>query len=303
MSYPLIDTIISWYLFLFGVTFPVYILFIALGIKGFKELTSYVEKKTFLHKINPITKLILLFLITVVASQSIWWIGGIIGLVTFLLYIPLRRIKVISLFTMMQVFGMTWGFTIYTSPTLLEELFGNNLKMIWHFPSYFIYFGVVPNLTLQAIIYGFQVAMRVWSMFLFSLIILMTTTTSEIIRSLTKFKVPLGLTFAITIAMISIPRIFEIADIAYKIQVMRGENRFIALFQSVIPTTIFLFKNAKITGISAETRCFMAKPTRTELEELKLTNVDKIIITSSIILSIIDLYFVAIGVIPAIPLK
>ncbi|BFH73906.1 energy-coupling factor transporter transmembrane component T [Sulfurisphaera javensis] len=301
MSYPLINVIISWYLYLFGVTFLVYILFVALGVKGFKELTTYVEKKTLLHRINPLTKIIILLLVTIVASQSIWWIGATLGVIAFSLFIPLKRVKVVSLFTFMQVFGMTWGFAIYTSPSLIQQLFGNKLTTIWVFPSYFIYFGVVPDLTLQALIYGFQVAMRVWSMFLFSILILMTTTTSEVIRALSKFKVPLSITFAITIAMISIPRIFEIADTAYKIQVMRGENKFIAFFQSIIPTTIFLFKSAKITGISAETRCFMAKKERTELYDMPLTSVDKVIITTGILLTAIDLYLVAIGLIPAIP--
>ncbi|ARM76796.1 energy-coupling factor transporter transmembrane component T family protein [Acidianus manzaensis] len=297
----LVDVVISWFFVIFGASFPLYLLLVAIGIKGFEQLTHYVEKNTIMHKVNPLTKLIILLLITIVASQSIWWIGFMLGLIGLIFFIPLQRVRLIILFSVTQIFGMTWGFSVFTPPSLLLEIF-HKLNVIWTFPSYFQIMGYVPDLTIQALIYGFQVSMRVWGMFIFSMLVLLTTTTSQMINALSKFKVPLGITFAVTIAMISIPRIFETADTAYKIQVMRGEKKIIALFQSIVPTTIFLFKNAKITGISAETRCFMESNSRTELDEIKLSEVDKIIISLAIILTIVDLYFVAIGLIPAIPL-
>ncbi|MEM3515969.1 MAG: hypothetical protein QW281_04935, partial [Saccharolobus sp.] len=57
----------------------------------------------------------------------------------------------------------------------------------------------------------------------------------------------------------------------------------------------------RITGISAETRAFGAYKSRTFIEDYEFSLKDKILLISGGILTIIDLYFVVTGVIPAIP--
>ena len=308
----ILETIISWFLVLFGVSFPIYLLFKVIGIRGFENLTKYVEGKTFFHRLNPLTKLIPALYILIAASQSIWIIGLADGLILLPFFYKLKRLKLVLAFSLSQVFGMTWGFAVFTSPSVLQNIFGKNLITIWEFPSYFAYLGYVPDLTIQALFYGLQVAMRIWGMLLFSLIILLTTTVSEFTRALSKFKFPQSLIFSIIIAVISIPRIFEIAEMAYKLQLMRGISynkprivkpfyKALALFYSILPTIIFLFKKARITGISAETRAFGVYKSRTFIEDYEFSLKDKILLISGGILTIIDLYFVVTGVIPAIP--
>ncbi|MEM0290085.1 MAG: energy-coupling factor transporter transmembrane component T [Metallosphaera sp.] len=299
----LISDVVSWYLYLFGLTFPIYLLFAKLGFTGFKRLTSYVESKTFLHELNPVTKFVILLLLTVVSSQSIWWVGAIAGLITLSFFFFLRRLRLVALFSLMQLIGTSWGSAIYASPSVLNLIFGPDQKVLWVFPSYFSIFGVNRDLTEQALIYGFQISMRVWPMFLFSFIILMTTTVTEVIDALSELKAPLALTFALGVAILTIPRIFDVAETAYKIQVMRGEKRIIALFRSIVPTTVFLFRKAVVMGISAETRCFMATKRRTELQDLKFSARDKVALVISIVFASIDLYLVAIGLIPAVPFR
>lgn len=308
----MIDEIISWLLVIFGTAFPLYSIFGILGFKGFEELTSYVDLSTPYHKINPVTKLLILFSVTLIAVQSIWWVGLILGMIAIPFYYFLRRLKVILIFSLAQIIGLSWGFATFTSPTVLREIFGNNLTIIWKWPSYFIYMGYVPDLTLQAIIYSIQVSMRIWPMSLFSGLIFLTVNPSDLIRSMHKIKIPLSLIFAVAVGVISVPRIFEVADTAIKLQLMKGigykRNRILkiffkikAMFEAIIPLTIYEFKKARLISLSAETRAFMAYKDRTYLNDINFSKIDKTIVIILIIAIIIDSYLVYSGYIPAIP--
>ncbi|WP_054846804.1 energy-coupling factor transporter transmembrane component T family protein [Sulfuracidifex tepidarius] len=174
----------------------------------------------------------------------------------------------------------------------------------------FRFMGFVPYLTLQAIIYSFQVSMRIWTMLMYSGLIFLTTTPSQIIRSFHKMKVPMSITFAITVGLVSLPRIFDTADTIIKLQLMKGIGykkriKFLynlrAMFESIIPLFIYEFKKAKTVSISAETRAFMAYKKRTYIDDITFSKIDKIVVTIMIAALIIDTYLVIVGMIPSIP--
>ncbi|BDC18796.1 hypothetical protein HS5_16860 [Acidianus sp. HS-5] len=250
------------------------------------------------------------FIVTVISAISIWWVGLIIGMSSLFFYYSLKRVKLILSFSSLQMVVSVLNYSFFVSPTILEEIFGNNLTVIWKFPSYFIYMGVVPCLTLQAIIYSFQVSMRIWSLFMFSGLIFLATTPSQIIRSFHKLKVPMPITFAVTVALVSLPRIFDSADTIMKLQLMKGIGykkrikfpyTLRALMESVVPLFIYEFKKAKTVSVSAETRAFMAYKTRTYIEDVIFSTIDKSVIALMMILLVVDIYFVSIGLIPSIP--
>ncbi|BBG23341.1 energy-coupling factor transporter transmembrane component T family protein [Sulfuracidifex tepidarius] len=281
-----------------------------MGFKGFEKLTTYVEYKTPYHLLHPLTKLLIVVIVTIICAESIWWVDLIIGIASLYFYYLLRRIRLILSFSLLQMIGSVLDYSYFVSPVVLREIFGNNLTIIWKFPSYFVFMGFVPYLTLQAIIYSFQVSMRIWTMLMYSGLIFLTTTPSQIIRSFHKMKVPMSITFAITVGLVSLPRIFDTADTIIKLQLMKGIGykkriKFLynlrAMFESIIPLFIYEFKKAKTVSISAETRAFMAYKKRTYIDDITFSKIDKIVVTIMIAALIIDTYLVIVGMIPSIP--
>lgn len=306
----LIHEVLSWLIVIASSVSPFYLLFKVLGFRGFEKLTSYVDRRTPYHNLHPLTKILIVFIVTVICAQSIWWVGLAAGLAFLYFYYRLGRLRLILAFTSLQMVSSVLDYSYFVSPYLITKIFGNHLTVIWEFPSYFIYMGFSPYLTLQAVIYSLQVSMRVWAMLLSSGLVLLTTTPSQVIRSLHKMRIPLPITFSVAIALVSLPRIFETADTVIKLQYMKGVGyrkrfKFIyklrAAFEAMIPLFVYEFKRARAITVAAETRAFMAYGTRTYIDEIPFSRVDKAVSILMISLLIADTYFVVTGVIPAIP--
>ena len=126
---------------------------------------------------------------------------------------------------------------------------------------------------------------RVVPVLLSALLLIITTTGSDIFRMFTKMKVPLAVTFSVLVGIRVVPRIFELLDTSIKMQYLRGLGygkpkiispflMIYAAFSAIIPTMVYLFRGAKNLAISADTRGFRAFPSRTSLVELGFTRED-----------------------------
>lgn len=304
---PLTQNIISWYLFLFGVTLPVLLIFWLIGLKGFVELTRYEKGTTFMYKINPITKIVFGIAVMVVASVTIWWIGAILTIALLPLYLTLnnglKKFGYVVMLTISSLVGSTWAIAPYTPPYVLQEVFPHQtLITVWVWPSYFAVMGYVPDLTLQALFYGLQTAFRVTATLVAALLLVLTTTVSDLFRSFTKIKVPLAVTFSLMVGFRTIPKIFELLDTSIKMQMLRGlgsgKPRGIRTFYliyggilAIVPTMVYLFRGAKSLAISADTRAFRAFPRRTLYKEPAVTHYDYIMF--GVILGLLVLAIVA----------
>lgn len=299
----IVEQVVSWGLVIFGTFTPIYFLFKVLGFSGFQGLTSYIPGNTPLHRLSPMTKLVILVGITLTASSSICWVGALEGLALLPLFYPLKLVRKVAGFSFTQVVGMAWGFAVFTSPSVLSLIF-HSYNVVWVFPSYFQYLGYVPELSVQALEYGFQTAMRVWAMLLASSLLLVTTTPTDVMRTLERLGLPESLTLSIMVGMAFVPRVFSTMDESYRLQQLRGEgilNGVKTVYRSVIPVAIFLFRRARITGLSLETRAFGKR--RRRLGEVKISRFDLEVMIAVFSFTMIDLVLVAIGVIPAIPFR
>lgn len=281
---------VSWILISFGVGLPIYFILRTIGLTGFKEITRFEKHDTFYYRLNPITKIVLGVVVMVVSATTIWWVGALLTLAVALSYLTLRdgkrKFMLAVYLTITTVVGVMWGYAPFTPPSILATaLHTNNFVTLWTWPSYFSYMGYVPHLTLQSVIYGLQISMRFTAISLTSLILVMTSTPSEILRSLNKFGVPMSFTFSIVVAMRTIPRIFEAIDAAIKIQFMRGLGSgaprifkgvyFLrAAVASIVPVFVFILRGARDTAISADTRAFRAFDRRTYVKPMPLTRAD-----------------------------
>jgi len=308
---PLTQEIISWYLFFFGVGLPVILIFWLIGLKGFIELTRFETGNTFLYKMNPLTKILFGIVVMTVASTTIWWIGALLTVAILPLYLTLnngvRKFTYVLLLAFSSIVGSTWAIAPFTPPLVLQEVFPNQHYItVWVWPTYFSVMGYEPTLTLQAIIYGVQTAFRVTATLVAALILVVSTSVSDLFRMLTKIKVPLAITFSLLVGLRTIPKVFELLDTSLKMQMLRGlgygKPRGISIlyyiygaFMGIVPAMIYLFRGSKSLAISADTRAFRAYPSRTSMKKVPLTRYDYIMFGVIVGLIVLDVVANMIG--------
>ncbi len=285
-----VEVAISWFVFLFGATGPLVIILAFIGIRGFLHITKFESGKGVMYRLSPLTKLILVLSTTVAVSLTVWWFGAILTLVFWLLFFTLnearKKVVYVTYLLLSTVLGVSTGFAFYTPYSVLQMAFNTNtLNVIWVWPSYFSFAGYEPYLTVQALYYGFQITFRFTAPLLSGLLLILTTTPSDLLRYLAKVRFPLPFIFAIMVAMRTVPRIFDTLDTVVKLQLMRGLGYgkprilmpfyvLIAALYGLVPTIIFLMKGAKYTAIAADTRAFNSSPKRTYMKEVKYTKAD-----------------------------
>ncbi|MCL5888620.1 MAG: energy-coupling factor transporter transmembrane protein EcfT [Candidatus Thermoplasmatota archaeon] len=279
--YPFIDTVISWLIFIFGVSVPFYLILGAIGIAGFREITTYENYHTFYYRVNAAVKIVLSVIIVLVATFSIWWIGAIITFGFLGSYATLkngwRKLYLASFLILSIIIGTVWGYAPYEPFSIVSLALHtpiSHFTTIWTWPSYFSILGYEHTLTLQSLYYSFQISFRFTAAIVASLLLVMTNTPAQIVKTLSKFKIPSPIIFSLIVAMKTIPAVFESLDTSIKISLMRGYGGersrifrpFITLgaaIHSIVPTMVHLLRGAKDIGISADTRAFRAYPTRT----------------------------------------
>jgi energy-coupling factor transport system permease protein len=318
----LVSNVGSIFLFLFGIVAPIYLIFGAIGLTGFRDISRYEEAHTFYYRLNPLTKIIFTITVTFVAATTGWYIDISLALIVLATYLTLRRgvrkLLLGSALAFSSMVGLAWLYAVNTPYTLLifsfyhqcitvppaplSPQFLSFFTPLWTWPSYYQYLGYQPVLTLQGLLYGLQVSTRSAAVLLTALILIMTSTPSTILRSLGKLKLPVVLLFALVVGMRTVPRIFDSLDTAVKVQFMRGygvkANKATKVFYlvggvltSIVPAMTFLFRGAKNTAISADTRAFRAYKNRTYLKPFTLTRADYVFL--GIVVGLIALAVVA----------
>jgi energy-coupling factor transport system permease protein len=248
----------------------------------------------------------------VVASTTIWWIGALLTLAILPLYLTLnnglKKFLYVVLLVFSTIISSTWAIAPYTPNSVLELVFPDpsSYETVWVWPSYFTYMGYEPVLTLQALIYGLQISFRVTATLVSALLLVLTTTTSDIFRMFTKMKVPLPVTFSVMVGVRTVPKIFEVLDTSVKMQLLRGlshnKPRILRAFyylyagiMAIVPAMVYLFRGSKTFAISADTRGFRAYPSRTSLVNLTFGKLDYIMFAVMVLLIIFDIVANLIG--------
>ncbi len=302
--YDLFDTIISWLVLIFGVGAPLFIIFRAIGIKGFREITVYSKYNTFLYRTNPVIKIIMTITIMMVVTTSIWWIGAILTAAVLSLYITLengkRKLYIGSLFIISTLVGSIWGYAPFVTFSTLNTVFPHFVPdVIWTWPSYFAVLGYQHTLTLQALEYSFQISFRSTAIMASALILVMTNTPTQILRTLHKFRVPDSIILSLMVAMRTVSFVLQYLDESIKIQMMRGLGSkhskflkpifyFVAALQGLVPTIIHIMRGGKDTGISVDTRGFKATKKRSYVEENSIDHLDYYVLVVIVMLVIMD---------------
>ena len=247
-----------------------------------KDLFSYVPQDSFLHKLNPISKIILLifFTVFVFTIQSLLFLL-IVLLCTFLLAIS-TKMTIKSLYHKIKWVIILVFFSIFLN----------------------IFFNAIPNEQVQvlfqlfnlpflpirrlAVYYALRNALWILILFLSSIIFTHTTSMKDFAHSLIKIGVPYKYSFAFMVGIRYIPLIQQEARTISLAQRARGfgnekvntvKKAYNFIKERVIAILVSILRKGDITSISMENRCFGLYKKRTTIVEIKFKNKDLLFIT------------------------
>ncbi len=246
-----------------------------------RDLFSYVPNNSFLHKLNPISKLffLILFTIFVFSIESLIFLSIVFALTFFLALSSKMSIK--SLF-----YKFKW--------ILILSLFSIILN---------IFFNAIPNEESQilfylfnltflpirrlAVYYAFRNALWILILFLSAIIFTHTTSMKDFVYAMMKTGVSYKYSFAFMVGLRYIPLIQQEARTIGLAQKARGFGRekvntlkkaYNFIKERLITILVSILRKGDITSISMENRCFGLYKTRTNLIEIPFKKKDIIFI-------------------------
>ncbi|MEM0118762.1 MAG: energy-coupling factor transporter transmembrane component T [Conexivisphaerales archaeon] len=270
---------LGWLIFIVGAAVPVYIIFGLVKLSGFREITRFERHKSFYYRLSAGSKLVALVSIALSAPLENWWLGLLVPSVVMMSYLTLRNgirkfLIGVSL-TIAFIWATSWGGISDLLPYLIQ---GRTLR----------------GLSSSTIIYqfatrSFLLNYRVAGVFLMALILIMTSTPTEVLHVLRKARIPNGVSFSLIVGIKTVPIIFDSLNSIIKVQFMRGWGSVgrrslypiyavVAAILAIIPTMIFLLRGARNIAISTGTRAFGAYRNRTYLNPLSFHVADYLVI-------------------------
>ncbi len=263
----------------------------------FRGILEYVEKSTWLHKTDPLAK-ILYSTILIFLAFIIWNIGTLIFILLFqtVIFLSIRPpsqkvkfyFKVLAYITITTILSQSlfyYGYYNYGEGRVLVYLLPPNIPVIRDLTG-----GKGVAIIYEGFIYGFIVALKIIIMMITSLTVIYTTKPGEILKSLIKIGAPPKFAIAIVTALRFLPMIFE--EVYQLTIVMRLKKEKIKIRR--LPRLLYLmvkniivesYKRAFIIGIALEVRGIPENP------EIPISS-NKVSLTGSLILFILGLFII-----------
>jgi len=255
---------------------------------------QYVPGDSFIHKLDPRTKLIVIFFYVIVVffANNVYSYGLLtffVLLAVFITRIPLRYI----------IKGLTpiWFLIVFTF--LLHLFLTKEGPVVWELWTFSFHLG--------GIIQGLTISLRFMLLILMTSLLTLTTTPIEItdaieflLQPLNKIKFPVHeLALMMSISLRFIPTLMQETDKISKAQASRGvdfrtgkiRDRIRAIIPLLVPLFVSAFKRAEELAMAMEARGYQGGEGRTKLRALTYRTRD-IIIFSLFVLVVILLFIV-----------
>lgn len=229
-----------------------------------QRLSFYIDRDSFLHRLNPLTKLALVFMLVVLSFLGLsFWLPTIIFLFVI---IPLSFLGKISreffsatVKLLLPVVGFLFVMQAFFHPDGSTEIFS-----IWIF-----------DVTVESLRFAYLTASRILTMVASFLILLLTTHPSDLMGDLTRRGVSGNLSYVITSTLQIIPQMQIKAGTIVDAQKSRGLetsgnviNRVRALVPLVGPLVFGSLVEVEERAIAIEARAFTSPLKKTSLREI-----------------------------------
>ena len=250
-----------------------------------ERLSYYVKRDSALHRLNPLTKIILALSIILVSFVSPWyWTAPIL---LFLVVIPLSFIGRVSkeyFITALRLIVPAAGF-IFIMQAFFQPVGETIIFQFWFL-----------DVTQESLLFAFRVAMRITDMISAFTLLLMTTHPSELMSDLTRRGLPGQIAYVIISSLQILPQMQAKAQTIIAAQRSRGldtESSFLRRAGSLIPLVGPLVFGSLVEveerAIAIEARGFTSTHAKTSLHEIPDTDIDRTIRWMLILLVIASL--------------
>ena len=239
-------------------------------------LGQFFPGQSILHRLDPRTKIILLFALMILIFTAEGW-AAYLALTTltagliFLSQVPLLTV-------LKSVKPLAWIILF----TLLIHFVSHDGEVLAKF--------YVFKVTREGIIYGAMISLRLVLLIVLSSLLTFTTSplkltdaTEKLLSPLSKVGVPAHeLAMMMTIAIRFVPTLLEETDKIIKAQKSRGLDfesggivkRLRAMVPILVPLFLSSFRRAEDLAMAMEARCYRGGEGRTHMKQLRLKNLD-----------------------------
>ncbi|WP_432647167.1 energy-coupling factor transporter transmembrane component T family protein [Mitsuokella sp.] len=237
---------------------------------------QYFPGNSILHRLDPRTKVVLLFFYLVlifVCRSAISY-----AMLTALTFVLMLLSKV-PMGTMLRSLKPLWWIILFTFVIHLFSTPGEELAQVWIF-----------SLTWEGIVEGFYISLRLVLLILLSSLLTFTTSPikltdamEDLLSPFKRFGVPAHeLAMMMTIALRFVPTLIQETDRIMKAQQSRGADfqdgsiakRLKAFVPVLVPLFLSAFRRADDLAMAMEARCYRGGEGRTQMKALKVTSID-----------------------------
>ena len=237
---------------------------------------QYFPGSSILHRLDPRTKVVLLFFYLVlifVCRSAISY--AILSALTFALMV----LSKVPLRMMLRSLKPLWWIILFTFVIHVFSTPGEELAKVWIF-----------SVTWEGIVQGFYVSLRLVLLILLSSLLTFTTNPLKLTDAMEALLAPFKrigvpaheLAMMMTIALRFVPTLIQETDRIMKAQQSRGANftdgsiakRLRAFVPVLVPLFLSAFRRADDLAMAMEARCYRGGEGRTQMKALKITSID-----------------------------
>lgn len=310
--HTLLGSTILGYFLIFSVPTILPVLFIKLiGFKGLRHLFSYEPRQSVIHRLDPRLKVLYPVLIGILSIFLNWDFVYYLVVFTLIPWMLLRpspaRLRVIITMAGIPVIGAIWSQGLFYTE-------GNSLRhLLFVFPPTLTWLGT-PGLSSTGLLYGAQQAGRTLAGVLAALILLFTTTPSEVVWAFYKFRMPAAAGLAFSAALRFLPQMLERMTILIQVVQVRGYDLtvprwweyhlwpgyiwrvFTCIPVITIPLLIGALRTTSVMAMVVDARAFGSHTQRNTLKEHQPGLADRLALVSLIALSLAVLLIVVLHI-------
>ncbi|MBA2285395.1 MAG: energy-coupling factor transporter transmembrane protein EcfT [Ktedonobacteraceae bacterium] len=290
------------YVLIFGVPTALPFLFVkVIGFKGLRHLFSYEPKQSIVHRLDPRIKVLYPVLIGILSVFLNWDYVYLLVVFTLIPWLLLRpspgRARVIITMVGIPVIGAIWSQGLFHTEALSTK------HLLFIFPQTLSWIGT-PGLSSTGLLYGLQQAGRTMAGVLAALILLFTTTPSEVVWAFYKFGMPAPVGLAFSAALRFLPQMMERMTVLLQIVQVRGYDLTIPRWWQVskwpgylwrvcacipvitIPLLIGSLRTTSVMAMVVDARAFGSHSKRNSLHTHSFSVADYIAITALVCLTL-----------------
>ena len=250
-----------------------------------ERLSYYVQRDSGLHRLNPLTKIILVLSIVIISFVSPWyWTPQVVLLFVIVPLSLLGRVSREFFSTALRLILPAAGF-IFIMQALFQPIGETVIFKFWFL-----------DITQESLAFAFRAATRITVMISAFTLFLMTTHPSELMSDLTRRGLPGQFAYVIISTLQIIPQMQAKAQTIIAAQRSRGldtQSSFLkragSIFPLVGPLVFGSLVEVEERAIAIEARGFTSTHVKTSLHEIPDSQADKIIRWMLVVLVIASL--------------